>query len=225
MKSTFDRVIVTAARWAIICAVLSVLLFVVAGTTAVVSLRAYLAVFSALLLITMVAVDPQLARERAHPGRDITAPYLRFASGALFLITVTTAALGVGRFSTSAVPVKLRWLGLVLFVTGNALQTWAMKTNPFFSPVIRIQSEHGHYLIDEGPYRFVRHPGYLAMAISVPASAIAIGSWLGIIPALAFLVVIWYRAKAEERFLTINLAGYDAYAKRVAAGIPLIRSA
>ena len=65
----------------------------------------------------------------------------------------------------------------------DSIQTWAMTANPFFSPVVRIQHEHGHRLIDSGPYRFVRHPGYLAMCIAAPASAAAIGSWAGLFPA------------------------------------------
>ena len=50
-------------RWTLITASLSVLLFLAAGTTQVASIRRYLMVFSALLLITMLAVDPRLAKE------------------------------------------------------------------------------------------------------------------------------------------------------------------
>jgi len=61
-----------------------------------------------------------------------------------------------------------------------------MIVNPFFSPALRIQAERGHAVIARGPYRFIRHPGYLAMLIAVPASALALGSWLALIPAFAF---------------------------------------
>jgi protein-S-isoprenylcysteine O-methyltransferase Ste14 len=65
--------------------------------------------------------------------------------------------------------------------------------------------------------RFVHHPGYLAMCISAIASAIAIGSYLALIPALAFVFVIHRRARLEDSFLKLNLAG-------VSAGLPFIRS-
>ncbi len=99
-----------------------------------------------------------------------------------------------------------------------------MIRNPFFSPVLRIQSEHGHHLGESGPYRFVRHPGYLAMTISIPASAVALGSWLALIPATGFLLVIQHRATIEDKFLRLHLPGYAEYAQRVPSGLPLTRS-
>jgi hypothetical protein len=41
------------------------------------------------------------------------------------------------------------------------------------SPALRIQTERGHSVITRGPYRIVRHPGYFAMLVAVPASALA----------------------------------------------------
>jgi len=58
----------TLGRWAVISSMLSALLFLAAGSTRIYSLRAYLLAFSIMLLITMLSVDPQLARERSDPG-------------------------------------------------------------------------------------------------------------------------------------------------------------
>jgi protein-S-isoprenylcysteine O-methyltransferase Ste14 len=55
------------------------------------------------------------------------------------------------------------WLvasGAVLFVAGYAGAVWAVVANPFFSEVVRIQTDRGHTVVSTGPYRFVRHPGY-----------------------------------------------------------------
>ena len=95
----------------------------------------------------------------------------------------------------------------------------AMIVNPFFSPVIRIQAERGHHVIARGPYRWLRHPGYLAMLVAIPASAIAIGSWLALIPAAGFCAVIVRRARMEDQFLKGNLAGYIDYMQRVPGGL------
>jgi protein-S-isoprenylcysteine O-methyltransferase Ste14 len=95
------------------------------------------------------------------------------------------------------------------------LQMWAMVVNPFFSPEIRLQSERGHQLVAGGPYRMVRHPGYLAMLVAVPASALAIGSWLALAPAATFCLTILKRVGMEEEFLLRNLAGYSEYVKKV----------
>ena len=220
MKLDFQYTIRVLRRWALILAMLAVLLFSAAGTTRIISIRAYLVAYAAFLLSAMSAVDPRLARERTSPGPDVAAPHLRFLSAVLFLLTVATAAFAVGRFHVLAIQPQIRWFALLLFALSSALQTWAMAMNPFFSPSVRIQSEHGHHLVESGPYRFVRHPGYLAMSISIPASAVAIGSWLALIPAFAFLLVIHRRVAIEDEFLRNNLPAYADYARRVPSGLP-----
>jgi protein-S-isoprenylcysteine O-methyltransferase Ste14 len=219
MRRTFRYVLGTVGRCAAVSAALSAILFVAAGTTRLTSLCTYLAAFSLALLVTMLAVDPQLARERAHPGPDSSATNLRFASGFFFLMTLISASFLVGRTHTLIVPTAIRWIALAIFISSSSLQTWAMVANPYFSPVVRIQAERGHKLIHFGPYRFVRHPGYLAMCISVSASAVAIGSWLALILAGAFIAVVYERGKFEDQFLKANLPGYVQDAKTVPSGI------
>lgn len=214
----------TIGRWAAISVALSALLFLMAGTTRLTSLRTYLVAFSLLLLVTMLTVAPELALERAHPGPDSSKLPLRFLSGSLFLLTLLSAAFLVGRIHVLVVSATVRWFALAIFISGSSMQTWAMIANPFFSPVVRIQADRGHKLIDSGPYRFMRHPGYFAMCISVPSSAIAIGSCLALIPAVAFITVICERAKCEEQFLKANLPGYAEYAKTVPSGLFHFRS-
>jgi protein-S-isoprenylcysteine O-methyltransferase Ste14 len=214
------HVIRTVTRWAVVSGLLAGGLFLAAGTTRIPTLWAYLAVFSGMLLVTMLAVDPGLAHERTHPqagGQDATA---RVGAGFLFLVTVGFAATDVGRLHQSdAVPVFASVIALGVFAAALGFQVWAMIVNPFFSPVIRVQAERGHHVITRGPYRWLRHPGYLAMIIAIPASAIAIGSWLALIPAAGFCTVIFRRARAEDGFLKQNLAGYADYTQRVQGGL------
>jgi len=139
-------------------------------------------------------------------------------------MTLISASFLVGRTHTLIVPTAIRWIALAIFIFSSSLQTWAMVANPYFSPVVRIQAERGHKLIHFGPYRFVRHPGYLAMCISISASAVAIGSWLALIPAGAFIAVVYERGKFEEQFLKANLPGYAQYAKTVPSGMFYSRS-
>src|SRR5438876_4170628 len=193
-------------RWGLITVSLSGLLFLAAGTSHIASLRAYLALFSAWLLVTMLAVDPQLARERVNPTNAGIDNGLRFATGFLFLLTLTVAAFSVGRLDLAFnVPLPIRDTAVVAFALSGSLQTWAMIANPFFSPVVQLQSEHGHHLIESGPYKYMRHPGYFAMLISVPASALAIGSWIALGPAVAFVLLVKRRARLEDEFLKKNL--------------------
>jgi protein-S-isoprenylcysteine O-methyltransferase Ste14 len=204
------------ARWAILTVFLGGLLLLAAGTTLDLLLWAYLAVFSVLLLATMLAVNPDLAEERVHPGVPTIDPGGRVATGFLFLVTLTAAALDSGRLHQSGpIPAGLRIVALALFALGTSVQAWAMAVNPFFSPVVRIQLERGHRPITRGPYRFVRHPGYLGMLVAMPASSLALGSLLALLPALTFSGIIIHRATLEDRFLRANLQGYADYARAV----------
>lgn len=203
------------ARWAVLTFSISALLLVAAGTTRLPSLRNFLVTFSAFLLATMLAIDPGLATERSRVSGAGATPD-RFAAGLSFVTTLTLAALEAGRFHwLHPVPADARRSSLVLFAAATALQMWAMVVNPFFSPEIRLQAERGHRLIRCGPYRLLRHPGYLAMLVAIPASALAIGSWLALLPAAAFCLVILKRVGAEEEFLQNSLAGYREYMGRV----------
>lgn len=202
-------------RWALITVSIAALLFLSAGTVRIVSIRNYLVTFSLLLLATMLAVDPSLAQERAKPtdpGTDDS----RVTTGLLFLLTLAVASFSVGHHRQSFnVPSLIRYLALAAFLLSGASHSWAMIVNPFFSPAVRIQTERGHHLILAGPYRLMRHPGYFAMSISVPASALAIGSWIALMPAAGFVLLVKHRAHREDEFLRNNLPGYIAYARRV----------
>jgi len=70
-------------------------------------------------------------------------------------------------------------------------------------------------VIDSGPYSVVRHPGYVGMIIGVPLSALAIGSWIGLVVAVAYSALIMRRVWFEDGYLQKNLSGYTAYTQRV----------
>jgi hypothetical protein len=64
-------------------------------------------------VLRTVAVDPELAQERAHPGGGGRDQGVRFASGLLFVVTVGTAAMDVGRLHQSdIVPPAFRIVAL-----------------------------------------------------------------------------------------------------------------
>jgi protein-S-isoprenylcysteine O-methyltransferase Ste14 len=216
LKRPPSHVLRVTAHWAVLRAALGALLFVAAGRTDIRSLRTYLLTFSGLLLATMLAARPDLVEERFHTAEAKVDDEARLASGFLFLVTLTAAALDVGRLHASdTLPWAVRMASLITFALAALTQAWAMAVNPFFSPAVRIQAERGHHLVTGGPYRTIRHPGYLAMLISVPASALAIGSWLALIPGLTFSAVIIRRAAIEDNFLKVNLPGYATYGRAV----------
>jgi protein-S-isoprenylcysteine O-methyltransferase Ste14 len=136
--------------------------------------------------------------------------------GSSYFAHLVIACLDVGRFHWSnSVPRGLQVAALVLFAVSWLLATWAMAVNRFFSSVVRIQDERGHNLVTVGPYRYVRHPGYLGAIIGMPASAIALGSWWSLVPAAVVSLVVFRRLVVEDAFLKDHLDGYRNYMHRV----------
>ena len=156
----------------------AVALFASAGTVALPTYWAYLGIFAAVFVASFLLLDPDLARERMRPGGQSAPLGLRVFSAVLFAHWII-AGLDHGRFHWSdTVPTWLQWLGLAFLAAGYALCLWAMRVNRFFSSAVRIQFDRGQRVISDGPYRFVRHPGYTAALVIIVANGVALGSWL-----------------------------------------------
>jgi protein-S-isoprenylcysteine O-methyltransferase Ste14 len=90
-----------------------------------------------------------------------------------------------------------------------------MVSNRFFSTAVRIQLDRGHVVETGGPYRFVRHPGYVGAILGAFASAVVLGSLWALLPALVLAALFVVRTALEDRTLRRKLPGYEAYAGRV----------
>jgi len=90
-----------------------------------------------------------------------------------------------------------------------------MASNRFFSTSVRIQFDRGHTVCSSGPYRYVRHPGYVGMIVYFLATPVLVGSLWGAIPAMATAVLFVVRTRMEDRTLLQKLPGYREYAARV----------
>ncbi len=175
---------------------------------------------------------PDLLHERArHREHQNVAPGDRWfvAVIALFgpLATLIFAALDQRYFWTasflannSARGLPSTWpawwsvAGLLIAGGGVALGTRAMLENRNFSAVVRIQDDRGHEVCDTGPYRFIRHPGYTGGLLSTAASPFALGSLAAFLPAAIVLFALVWRTAREDRYLSKNLAGYEAFTSR-----------
>lgn len=133
----------------------------------------------------------------------------------VFLATSLVAGLDAARFQWSPMAAWPWWLGLVLYVAGSALLSWSMGVSPFFEKTVRIQTERGHYVIDSGPYRLVRHPGYPGFLGWILSAPLLLGSWWAFLPAGLSLISLVYRTVMEDRTLRRELAGYEEYVRRV----------
>ncbi len=106
-------------------------------------------------------------------------------------------------------------IALAFAALGQLLSSWAVISNKFFSDVIRIQTDRGHTVISDGPYRFVRHPGYVGIMLFSLAAPFLLDSPWALIPGGLTVLLIIVRTVVEDRTLLAELDGYQEYAARV----------
>jgi protein-S-isoprenylcysteine O-methyltransferase Ste14 len=191
-------------------------LFLSAGRWDIPAFWIVTALWTTAMVVSVVFSDPELVQERIAPGaggQDYLLRRLAFPSLAACWIV---AGLDVGRFHwTDRVPAGVQIAAVVLFAASLGFAVWATLVNRFFSSVVRIQSERGHHVVKEGPYRWLRHPGYASSVVVGLAAGPALGSWMVVVPALAMTALVLRRTVIEDRFLHENLAGYAEYAREV----------
>jgi protein-S-isoprenylcysteine O-methyltransferase Ste14 len=178
-------------------------------------LALYLVGWAIFALYAFASIDDDLAKERFHPPEPGADPLPLRAIRLIAVIHLVVGALDAGRWHLAPVPDLVRAIALPVMVVSALLVVQAMRANRFFSPVVRVQTERGHRVIDRGPYGTIRHPGYLGMIVSVLCSGLVLGSWLGFAFAAAYAALILRRVFFEDAFLQVNLAGYADYAHRV----------
>lgn len=105
--------------------------------------------------------------------------------------------------------------GALAFSLGFSLFSWAMVSNTFFTAVVRLQPERGQRVCRHGPYRYLRHPGYLGAIVMSLGLAILLGSLWALIPAGLAVALMVLRTVYEDRTLRVELPGYEEYAQEV----------
>jgi len=163
--------------------------------------------------------NPELMEQRLKMKREGSKSWdeilMRVNNLMVLLIVPVVAGLDIGRFHWSNLSVHYAVVGFVLYVLGSVLINWAMIVNPYFEPTVRIQKDRGHQVITTGPYKFVRHPGYLSGVLWTLSIPLIIGSLFAFIPAAVYALLTMIRTSLEDRTLLKELKGYSEYAKRV----------
>lgn len=111
-------------------------------------------------------------------------------------------------------------IGICLYFIGLLLRWWAaLSLDKYWSRNLEIRKKHP--LIIKGPYRYLRHPGYLAIIleiISTPLIFNAKYTLTFIVP--AYIIMILIRYFYEEKEMEKNVKGYSQYQNKVFAFLP-----
>jgi protein-S-isoprenylcysteine O-methyltransferase Ste14 len=113
------------------------------------------------------------------------------------------------------------WVCVGIVAAGIAIAWWArLHLGRLWSSSVTVKAEH--HIVDSGPYRFVRHPIYSGLLLSLLGTAAAKGTILGI-AAFGFLLLgMMMKARLEEAWLASQLkqGAYADYCRRVAMIVP-----
>lgn len=146
----------------------------------------------------------------------------------------TTRRIGISYAVAAEAPLLMRLLpvprlpaavapaGLVLQAGGVALRAWSMRTlGASYTRTLR--TEAGQEVVDAGPYRLVRHPGYAASLLIWIGFALTSRSPLALALVAALLGDAYRRRiQAEELLLERELPAYAAYRLRTKRLIPFL---
>jgi protein-S-isoprenylcysteine O-methyltransferase Ste14 len=171
-------------------------------------------------------------RARAHTGE----PLDRRQEGWFLLIAIRVLG-GIGMLVAMALvfaspswmawsflplPAWLRWFGVALGAAVTLVLTWTMhKLGRNITDTVVTRKEHT--LVTHGPYRWVRHPFYVAFLLGMTATAIVLENWLVLVIGLTAFTLLAIRSRKEEANLELRFGDdYRRYRERTGAFFPRI---
>ena len=115
------------------------------------------------------------------------------------------------------------WVGLVIAVGGMSIRWWANRTlGEYYTRALRVTAAQS--IIQEGPYRIIRHPGYLGSMLMWVGAGLATTNWIAFVLAVVVMfAAYYYRIQAEEQMLMTSMTqDYREYESRTWKLIPFV---
>ena len=174
--------------------------------------------FGGILIVSIV--NPALVNERGKWTKKIDAKWWDrwlvpvYATIAFYVVPLVMG-LDVGRYKWSELSIVWVVPGGIMFVAGSVIIHWAMIVNRHFETTVRIQEDREHKVIMAGPYKFVRHPGYVGAILWGISAPLIVGSVWAMVPTVIAISILVFRTWLEDRTLHGELDGYTEYAHRV----------
>jgi protein-S-isoprenylcysteine O-methyltransferase Ste14 len=119
-------------------------------------------------------------------------------------------------------PSSIAWLGLVIALCGLLIRWWANRVlGAFYTRTLKVTENQT--IVRQGPYRVIRHPGYLGSILMWTGVAAATANWIVLAVVLVIMFGVYvYRIQAEEKMLLTTNAEYAEYQKHTRRLIPFV---
>lgn len=165
----------------------------------------------------LLRTSPETIAERGRP--QSTRDWDKVVGGLwallLYLVLPLVAGLDVRYGWTAELATVWNLAGCLVLAAGLGLGGWAMIANAYFSTAVRIQSDRGHTVCSTGPYRPVRHPGYVGFILQSLSLPLLLGSLWALIPGILAAALMVVRTLLEDSMLQAELPGYGDYTHQV----------
>jgi protein-S-isoprenylcysteine O-methyltransferase Ste14 len=168
--------------------------------------------------------------EIRHSGIVPRAPSSTQDAGTLRLINIGSDVALVLAFTLSFLPWPIipypriaLYTGTVLLVLGSLLRRYCFRTlGKYFTAAVTVSADQP--VIDNGPYRWIRHPGYTAGFIMFVGIGLALGNCLGLAILVLMACYVYSRRVHAEEIALLDTIGkpYCAYMARTKRFIPFI---
>jgi protein-S-isoprenylcysteine O-methyltransferase Ste14 len=133
------------------------------------------------------------------------------------LMLAALAAGPLGRTAETSRPARIAgWILIALGAMFGVAGAAVLGRNRTIFP----QPKAGSALIQHGIYRWVRHPLYTAVMALAVGWGLLWSSWPALSIAVALVVLLYFKALREERWLRAQFPDYAAYARRVRRFLP-----
>jgi protein-S-isoprenylcysteine O-methyltransferase Ste14 len=188
-------------------------------------LLAHDATVKALLFASLaVLIAGEFVVRRRFSGRGSSSREWTIVFMIVVIALTSVAAIYAVNHDVAVLPGGPWWpvvVGLVLMWLGSLLRMWSMVTlGRFFQLTLSIQDDHR--IVERGPYRWLRHPSYLGIIVSLAGIGFVEGNWVSLAAMSAGgVIAVLVRIPVEERLLLGELGErYASYAHRTARLLP-----
>jgi protein-S-isoprenylcysteine O-methyltransferase Ste14 len=173
-------------------------------------------------------IIPEIVISRRRPEKEAQ----KVDRGSKIAVVVAVnLGIFVGFIVADTVPrfvVRAHWktvfaLGIAVWLGGICLRLYSVRTlGRFFTTDVAISK--GQRVVEQGPYRWVRHPSYLGGLLAMAGLGMTLTNWLAMaLPACCLAAAYVYRIRVEEQALVRGLGpAYSDYMQRTWRLIPYV---
>lgn len=177
----------------------------------------FMAVSVGILIVNLFVLPAEVIEERGRKKENVKKWDRALAAAGIvpYFGLYVIAGLDYRFYWSVEINTGIRLMALLAYFLASMVSTWAMVSNRFFSTMVRLQTDRGHQVATGGPYRFVRHPGYVGFILSNLMIPLILGSLYGLMASAVSVSLLVIRTGLEDRTLRSELEGYAEYAKNV----------